>query len=133
MQVLNSEYVIFSLTNPSSLVTKPQSVIHKTERPSDLIPRSLKKLPHRPALSHPDDHVVLPRRPLTKRKESYESDNSSESSGESFFKVLEIIFHSIIYTCTFEKIILQNYLENCKAYNIVQNRILNHEMCKKEC
>jgi len=97
MQVLNSEYVFFSLTNPSSLVTKPESVIHKTERPSDLIPRSLKKLPHRPALSHPDDHVVLPRRPLTKRKESYESDNSSESSGESFFKVPYFFFSNLIF------------------------------------
>ncbi|XP_052792389.1 protein inturned-like isoform X1 [Mya arenaria] len=81
-----------SLNYPSnSLVTKPESLLHPDQRRHDLISRSLKKLPHKdiPVLGNlvaGGDQVGLLRRPLSKRKDSYESDNSSESSGESFFK-----------------------------------------------
>lgn len=74
------------------LVTSPNLVLDRlTSRPSDLIPRSLKKLPMKDPVSSlvhssfNENHGSL-RRLQASRKDSLNSDNSSESSGESFFK-----------------------------------------------
>lgn len=76
---------------PAPLVTTPEIFIQHQQQGHDLLSRSLKKLPHREGSLFSVANGVAEnqgslRRLINKRKDSVESDNSSESSGESMFK-----------------------------------------------
>ncbi|XP_053400614.1 protein inturned-like [Mercenaria mercenaria] len=82
-----------SLSSHSSLfVTTPEDLIHQQQQGHDLLSRSLKKLPHRDSsnlfsvANGVTENSGSIRRLMQRRKDSVESDNSSESSGESLFK-----------------------------------------------
>lgn len=77
---------------PSPLVIKPDSLYQQELGRNDLLSRSLKKSNRNESslatsLVGGGDNCASLKRLSNKRKDSVESDNSSESSGESLFKV----------------------------------------------
>ena len=81
-----------SITFPiGPLLCKPD-VVHQKQQQGDLLSKTLKKLPHKDSGqailsgSLNENHTSL-RRVFQRRKDSIGSDNSSESSGDSVFKV----------------------------------------------
>ncbi|KAL4230019.1 hypothetical protein ACF0H5_010406 [Mactra antiquata] len=79
------------LTSTPSFVNSPEQYIQGQTQGHDLISRSLKKLPHKDSnlfslANGVNDNPGSLRRLMQRRKDSVESDNSSESSGESMFK-----------------------------------------------
>ncbi|XP_060591133.1 protein inturned-like [Ruditapes philippinarum] len=88
-------------SQPSSFVSHPDDLVRRQQghdlisrslKGHDIIPKSLKKLPHRDSTNlfsvanGVTENSGSIRRLMQRRKDSMESDNSSESSGESLFK-----------------------------------------------
>lgn len=89
---------------PSPLVIKPDSLYQQELGRNDLLSRSLKKSTRNESsmaisLVGGGDNSASLKRLSNKRKDSVESDNSSESSGESLFKVCVVWEFHEIFIC----------------------------------